>query len=349
MKRVVCGIVGAGVIAPVHLKSYQQLPDVTVKYIADLEIDKAEKLAKEYSVEHAIVEYQTMLSDDEVNCISVCTDHASHAQIVADALNAGKHVICEKCLAATPEQLKLMLDTHAQHPKLKFGGIFQHRHEPCNNVLRKNIENGNFGKILNASLHVTCLRTDEYYTTDAWRGTWQHEGGSVLINQAIHHFDLMRFFFGEVEELCATYNNAVHTTSIETEDSIVVILRFKSGMLATVSATSGCQPEKWRSVYTISGTEGYIEYLEFTPNNLKLMTDEATSALQEEFTRCNEDAARLLGKNYYGNGHAAQIADFVEAIRENREPFVTGEISAGTAKLVHACYKSAQSGSWVKI
>ena len=349
MKEIKCGIIGSGVIAPVHLESYRKIPGVTVKTLCDIIPGKAAALAEKYQVPEVCTDYQKMLADPEIGCISVCTDHASHGKIVADALDHGKHVICEKCLTATDAQLELALSAHRRHPELVFAGVFQHRYEPSNRLLKEMIETGKFGTLLTASLNVACLRTDEYYNADPWRGTWAGEGGSVLINQSIHHFDLLRFFLGDIESLCASWTNRVHQKSIETEDTINVLLNFKSGVHAVFCATSGCKAATWRNGFTFAGTDGYMEYSQFEPTFGKFMNEETDKSFQDQFKTCREAYKLESGKNYYGTGHPAQLADFIGAVREGRAPYVTGEEAAGTAKAVHACYESGRTGKWIKL
>lgn len=349
MKEIKCGIIGNGVIAPVHLESYRKIPGVTVKTLCDIIPGKADTMAKKYDVPCTCTDYLELLRDPEIDCVSVCTDHASHAQIVADALDHGKHVICEKCLTATDAQLEIALAAHRRHPELVFAGVFQHRFEPSNRLLRSMIQDGKFGTMLTASLHVACLRTDEYYNSDPWRGTWAQEGGSVLINQTIHHFDLLRFFLGEIDSLCASWSNMVHRETIETEDTINVILNFRSGAHVTFCATSGCKPAPWRSGYTFAGTDGYLEYTEFQPVFGKFTDPDTDKSFMQAFKDSAEAYKLQAGKNYYGSGHPAQLADFIDAVRNGRAPYVTGEEAAGTARAVHACYESGRTGKWIKL
>lgn len=349
MKEIKCGIIGSGVIAPVHLESYRKVPGVTVKTLCDLVPGKAEAMAQKYNVPCVCQDYMQMLLDPEIDCVSVCTDHASHGKIAADALEHGKHVICEKCLTATDAQLDMVLEAHGKHPELVFAGVFQHRYEPANQLLRDMLNGGKFGTLLTASLNVTCLRTDEYYSSDPWRGTWAREGGSVLINQSVHHFDLLRFFLGDIDSLCASWSNRVHPNTIETEDTINVLLNFKSGVHAVFCATSGCTAEHWRNGFTFSGTDGYLEYSQFEPVYGKFTDPETNQNFMRQFKECAETYKLEAGKNYYGTGHPAQLADFIGAIREGRAPMVTGEESGKTARAIHACYESGRTGQWIKL
>lgn len=349
MKEIICGIIGCGIIGPTHIESYRKQDCLRIKYACDLDLGKAKKLAAKYDIPCCTTDYREVLADPEVNCISVCTDHASHAEITVAALEHGKHVVCEKALGSTEEGIEAMLQAHRRHPDQVFAGIFQHRYEPTNRYLRQLIQDGAFGRMLCCSLYVTCLRTDEYYKADAWRGTWAQEGGSVLINQAIHHFDLLRYFLGEVEEVAAVYDNLAHPGVIETEDTMAISLKFSSGALGTVVVTSGSKSVTWRSGYTFTGTEGFLEYRDFMPVFVNFTTEGKKEQVEKAFGECKLDDALQVSKGYYGGGHPAQMADVAVAIRTGRRPLVTGEDSAGTARLVIACYEAARSGKWVKV
>lgn len=147
-----CGIIGCGVIAPTHIEGYQALSDVQVVHLCDLIPERADKLGEKYGVARRSTDYRRLLADPEVDLVSVCTDHASHAQIVVDALNAGKHVVCEKSLGRVPADLKRMCDTAKAHPELVASGIFQHRFQPANRTLKQMVAAGKFGRIIAVNL-----------------------------------------------------------------------------------------------------------------------------------------------------------------------------------------------------
>lgn len=348
MNKIKCGIIGCGVIAPSHIESYINLDNVEVTRVCDLVSEKASAIAKRYNIHQADTDYRLILNDPEIDCVSVCTDHGSHAEIVIAALNCGKHVLCEKALGVRPKCLDDIVAAHRQHPELACGGIFQHRFEKTNRYVKSLIEAGAFGTITNINLNVTTLRTDAYYNADQWRGTWAEEGGSLLINQAIHFIDLINWLSGGISELYAKCENMTHQASIETEDAAAIILKFRKGMLGTVTATSS-SVEPWRQLISISGTHGYVEmlnneviYHRFEPSELN---DEVSRKLQA----CHDEKTIASNKDYYGEGHPAQIKDFIKAIRENRQPFVSAESASSTVEIVLGCYESSKTGQWVTL
>lgn len=339
-----CAIVGCGVISRTHAAGFQQIPGAELAVCCDLIPERAQAVAQEYNIPAVTTDYKTILNDPEISAISVCTDHASHADIVCDALNAGKHVICEKVPGRTPEDLTRMVATAKAHPELVASGIFQHRFAPGNIVLRDLIREHRFGKLLTVNLNFCCLRTDEYYQKDAWRGTVAGEGGGVLINQAIHFLDQLRFLFGDVKNVSARCANLTHQGVIETEDTAAFTAEFANGLFVTANATNSAFA-RWRSALTITGTEVQIEFINEKLSFLDGKDPENTADIRNRLEAVDHDG-KIIGKNYYGTGHTAQLADFIAAITEKRAPEVPLADAANSAALVHAVYAAGLSGKW---
>ncbi len=347
-REIRCGVIGCGVIAPVHMEALSRLENVTITWACDLVEEKAKALAERFSIPKITTDYREMLADPQLDAVHVCTDHSSHAQISSDALDHGKHVLCEKALAAHPEELDLMLAAHARHPELVFSGVFQHRFEPVNQYLRHLIAEGHLGTMLNANVRVLCLRTPEYYRSGEWRGTWAQEGGGVCINQAIHFIDLLVWIMGGVDGVCGEWRNLTHQDVIEVEDSAVAALRFRNGAPGILQATSSTTAAKWDFFLGFYGSEGIVEIHQNKPHRVIHVDPEKQRDMEEKLNNLNDAFPGLnTAKAYYGPGHRAQVADFIEAIRESRSPFVEARSAAHSAAVVHSIYRSAKEGSWV--
>jgi predicted dehydrogenase len=337
--RIKCGVVGAGVIAPAHIESLQLLPDVEVSFICDLIEEKARAVSQKYGIDKIGTDYREMLDDKELDCICVCTDHASHSPITVDALDSGKHVICEKSLAASLAGLDAMLEAHKRNPNQVFCGVFQHRFDQVFRYLKSLIDEDALGTVLTAGINALCFRSDEYYQGDKWRGTWNEEGGSVLINQAIHYLDLLNWISGGIESLGASYQNLTHQESIETEDTATASVKFKSGALGTVSATCSSHLG-WDMNIGFYGTEGSVEIRNGELVRVMFKDPEREQEVKTGFSKCKDLNQLNSLKSYYGSGHPGQLADFINAVRQGTEPFVTGESAAETVKIVMAIYRS---------
>lgn len=348
------GIIGCGIIADTHITSYRALPNVEVAWLCDLKKEKAETLAAKYAVENVTTSYKDVLRDDTIDCISVCTDHASHAVISIDALNAGKHVLCEKSLAASTSDLDAMTAAARRYPQIIFSGVFQHRFDHLYRVLREVVAQNIFGTLLTAGITLYCHRTAEYYMGDEWRGTWAKEGGSVLINQAIHFVDALAWIMGGVSTVCGRHLNITHGNSIETEDTAVANLQFRNGALGIVEATCSSSLS-WAPTIHIHGTGGAIGVQNGNVIHLE-MGDTATQKQLETKLRTPtsqqphwEPVVNHTYKAYYGTGHLAQIADFVEAIKEKRQPEVTAIDARHAVDIVLGIYESHRKGHWINL
>lgn len=341
------GIIGCGVIAPTHIQSFQRLSDVTVKWACDLKQDVASSRAEKYNIARTTTDYRQVLDDSDVSLVSVCTDHASHEQIVRDAFAAGKHVLCEKALAISNEQLESMVHAHAATPQLVFSGVFQHRFDSVNRVARELVAEGALGTMLNASMSLDCYRAPSYYDDD-WHGTWSREGGSVLINQAIHFVDALVWIMGGAKDISAMYANLAHGDAIETEDTLAAAITFQNGSLGTIKVTSASHLQ-WQHTLTFTGTEGQLVLIGDDAAKVNLKDSALQAQVEQRLKSAGESKGVEAGRDYYGTGHPAQIADVVAAIREGRKPFVTGESASHTVEVVLAAYASHRSGQRVAL
>lgn len=348
MQTLKAGIIGCGVIGPVHAECLSRNEGVEVAWACDLVEEKAKKMAEMFKIPNVTTDFKKVLKDKSVDLVCVCTDHASHSPITVAAIKKGKHVLCEKALAASTAGLNKMMAAHAKRPDVIFGGVFQHRFDALQMCLRDLLRQGVFGQILTGSMQIRCLRTNEYYLGDAWRGTWEQEGGAVLINQAIHYIDNLAWLLGGVESVCGAYANLTHGESMDTEDTATASLRFKSGALGIIEATASSHI-KWEFTIGVHGTLGSFEV-----RNDKLMkldlADEAKEAdLRAQLERCQNAPALKIGKSYYGGGHVAQLADFVQAVKENKQPTITGQSARHAVDIVLGIYESNRKRKWVTL
>jgi predicted dehydrogenase len=197
-------------------------------------------------------------------------------------------------------------------------------------------------------MHMRCLRTDEYYRADQWRGTWDLEGGAVLINQAIHFLDTMLWITGGASAACGAYANLTHGDVMETEDTVAASFRLKCGALATIEATSSSHLG-WEPTIEIHGTDGAIELRGTTVLKADFADKTTGEAVAKELASANDEQKVAQGKSYYGSQHPDQIADVIDAVRTGCEPEVTARSAGHTVRTVFAIYESHRTGRWVEI
>ena len=341
MKPIRVGIVGCGVIAPTHAACYRKHADVQLTWASDLDLDKARALARDFEIPQVTADVRQMLEAPDVDLVSICTDHASHAPITCAALAAGRHVLCEKALAHDTAGLDAMLQAGDAHPERVFAGIFQHRHEPLNQRLRDLIRGGALGTLLTAGMQMRCWRGADYYRGDAWRGTWSREGGAVLINQAIHYIDQLLWLTGGAESAVAMIGNLTHRNVIETEDTAAAVLKLRCGALGVIEATASSHLN-WESNLSFHGDQGAIDIRDDKPLKVDFRDKAVEAAVKARLDEAIAPKGAEAGKTYYGTGHLAQIADFAEAVRDRRAPYVTAESAADTLGTVFDIYDSAR-------
>lgn len=343
------GIVGCGVVSASHIDSYLEIPDVEIRAFCDLLPKRLKATTEKYADVGAreLTDYKEMLADPEIHALSICTGHATHEAIAIDALQAGKHVLCEKALTINNESLDRMLAAAAE-TNCVAAGIFQHRFDQIYRSLREIIQSGQLGQLLTISLQHQCLRPAGYYTQDAWRGSWAEEGGSLLINQSIHFLDLLQWMTGGVASVTAFISNLAHVGVIETEDCATASMVLQNGALASFTATSGSNRE-WNSAFQIIGTKGHICIDDGKLVSLSHTDEEQEKLIQTKLTGVKELDGVEGAKSYYGPSHPAQVHDFVKAIQDKREPYVGFNSAGDTVRLVLAIYESARTNKPVAL
>jgi len=339
-------IIGCGVIAPSHIESFLNLNDVKIIALCDLVAEKCKKLNEKYMLNaNVYTDFRELFLKEKLDAISVCTDHSSHAEICDEALQRKINVLCEKPLAHKEETLELILNSAKKNNNIVFSGVFQNRFNPLFKAIKQLLSHNAFGKIISAGIACSCLRTKEYYEADFWRGKWQTEGGSVMINQAIHYLDLLLWCCGKPKTVSAKIANLAHVGVIETEDVVASAIEFESGALATVSANSASY-NQWHNALWLSGTEGFVFLNNSNVVEMKFKNQDMLSLFNQIVS--NDDTEKLLsGKSYYGGFHFAQIKNFVDSIRTNTTPVVDLKSAALTVKTVLAIYKAMREGKSV--
>ncbi len=333
-------VIGCGVIAPTHIESYQFDRNTEVALLCDIIPERAESLAVKYNINRGCSDAEEVFKDKSISAVSICTPHDSHAELCLRALAAGKDVICEKPISNTITGLTLLKRASRDYPDRIFAGIFQHRYNPVFKLMRELVAEGAFGTLLTAAVHNRCLRTAEYYNSDAWRGTKKYERGGVLINQAIHYLDLFQWIMGGVSEVKSFSANRTHQGIIETEDTIVGSVLFKNGALGTVEATNSAILD-WDTQLQITGSKGFVSIVDGSVKEARFTDETVQKRIDAATDELNVSLASNIGKSYYGCGHPTQIADFINCVRTRGRPFVSAEDAIPAAKLVLAMYRNS--------
>jgi UDP-N-acetyl-2-amino-2-deoxyglucuronate dehydrogenase len=344
------GVIGCGGISASHLTAYRELADqCELIAVSDVNETAARSRATQFGVPDVHTDYRRLLADERVQVVSVCTPHFLHAPLTVAAARAGKHVICEKPMALTAGEChEMVAAAREKGVRLTVGS---ERVNPRYRFIRERVL-PEIGSISSSWLADFYFRDSAYYASGAWRGTWAQEGGGVLVNQAIYTWDQMADLLGGVDYAYGYWTNLLHPT-IEVEDLAYGQVRFKNGTTGKVFTTSCCAwpgaPQRdsiaglriFGEAGTIQGTEPWLYTLNFSLNDRR-----ADAALHSDFER-------VLLSGYTGRYQTIQTADFFAAIREERDPIVTGESAMEAVKILngihwHGWHHAAAFRAWAE-
>ena len=336
-------IIGCGVIAPTHAKALALDGRATITWACDPDPAKAKAIA----AARFTADWREAIADPGVDLVCVCTPHAQHAEQVLAALAAGKHVLCEKPLATTPRDVERMVaaaEAAARRPKpLVAAGIFQHRYNPLTARLHQLLRDGEFGDVRHATMDFRCTRTRAYYQSSPWRGRWNGEGGALLINQAIHTFDLVNWFCEAPVAVSGVVERRLLGDAIECEDWVKARVRYVNGAEAEILAAND-QVTGWQTDISVQGTRGSFALgAGYCLTHLAHPSQVVQSELRA-IDRIRDEVVKLSGKSEYGDHHALQIADVVGSIIAGRRPRVTLADCAPSIHAVLGIYGSSARG-----
>lgn len=340
-------LIGCGRIAVNHVKA---VANNGLEFVAMCDIDESKfniMLEKagcgSFPEARRYTDYRQMLvNHPEIELIGIATESGKHAAIALDCIAAGKNLIIEKPIAMSIEDAEAIVST-AEIAGVKVAACHQNRFNMAIQQLRQAIEAGRFGKLSHGSIHVRWNRGRQYYDQAPWRGTWEQDGGT-LMNQCIHGIDLLRWMMGdEIEEIYGATRQQFHDY-LEAEDVGVAVVKFKNGAIGTIEGTSNVYPKNLEETLFIFGESGTVKIGGTSTNNI----DVWDFADETEDDAANKGLQEQTG-NVYGNGHTALYADMIEAIQEDRKPYVDAVAGRNAVEVVLAIYKSQKTGQPVKL
>ena len=248
------GLVGTGGISNRHITAYLEHPDrVKLTAVCDLDETRAQEFARKAGVEAVYTDFDKMLREADIDAVDNCTFHPQHAPLSIASAEAGKHVIVEKPLEVTLKRCDRIIRA-CEHAGVTLSTIFPSRFHESSQLIKRAIDRGRFGRLTMGDAYVKWFRTQEYYDSGAWRGTWKLDGGGALMNQAIHSVDLLTWLMGPVAQVSA-YTSTLTHQRIEVEDVATATLRFSNGALGVIEATTAAYPGTLKRI-EIHGSEG---------------------------------------------------------------------------------------------
>lgn len=325
------GIVGCGNIFTMHATSAHHLPNAQIVGVCDIKKDRADKAAEKYGCK-AYYDYKEMICKDNIDVVHICVPHYLHSIISKYAIEAGVHVLCEKPMSIKLEDAIENVEL-AEKNNVKYGIIFQCRYNDSAQLVKSKLCDGTLGKIISARVVLTWCKNDEYYSLSDWKGTWDKEGGGVLIDQAIHSVDLANWFIDdEIESVQAHLSNRGHSI-MEVDDTAEGFVRYKGGATLAFWAMNnyGCdEPIEIRLLCENGKVTMDYDNAEIVLNNGERISAQTT---------IDPDVVYENGKDYWGFQHIREIADFYDAVESDREPTISGREALKIQKLICEIYK----------
>jgi predicted dehydrogenase len=342
-------IVGCGMIARFHARAIADVPGARVAALVSRSADNARKFAAANGLDcPAFADLSAALARPDVHAVIAATPSGAHLDPAVAAANAGKHVVVEKPLEITVERCDRVIAA-CDRNRVQLCTIFPSRFGDANRALKAAVDAGKFGRLTLAETTCKWWRPQSYYDQGGWKGTQALDGGGALMNQAIHNVDLLLWLMGAVAHVTGFTATLAHER-IEVEDTAVACLRFASGALGVIQATTSVHPglAKTIAVHGDRGTavveQDDVVRWDFTPETAE------DRALKEHFARkvgASGGASDPAAISH--QGHARQLADFVHAVRTGGRPLVDGREGRRSVEVIEAVYRSARSGQTVKV
>ncbi len=337
------GLVGCGRIALKHAEvlGAGHVEGAHLAAVCDKDPERAKILGEKYGVP-AYASLQDMVElGPAIDVVNILTDSGSHAEIAISAASLGKHVVVEKPMALRVEDADRMIES-CDEAGVRLFVVKQNRYNRAILALRGALEAGRFGKIVMGSARVRWCRDQSYYDQDEWRGTWAEDGG-VFSNQASHHVDLLEWMLGEPESVFAKTRTAL--VDIEVEDTGIAVMKFRSGALGVVEATTATRPKDLEGSISILGEKGTVVVGGFAANRIDTWCFSETSPEDESIVeQANQDPPTV-----YGFGHIPYLQNAVNSIKSGAPALVDGFEGRRSLELISAIYESVETGKEVQL
>lgn len=339
-------LIGCGRISTNHLKAALN-NNLEIVAVCDLIGDKMNDLLTKHNLQKdnsikRYTNYKEMIKETSPDLVSIATESGNHADIALYCINEGINLIIEKPMAMSIEDADRIIEA-SEAKGVKVSACHQNRFNVAIKELRKAIDSGRFGKLSHGSIHVRWNRNHSYYDQASWRGTWSQDGGA-LMNQCIHGIDLLRWMMGDdITEIYGATRQQFHDY-LEAEDLGMAVLKFKNGAIATIEGTTNVYPKNLEETLYIFGEKGTVKIGGTSTNNIdvwefddELEDDEVNRGLKEQTS------------NVYGNGHTSLFADVIDAIENDRAPYVDAYAGRSALEVVLSIYKSQKTGKPVSL
>lgn len=338
-------LIGCGRISVNHFAAAQanKLDIVAISDVLPEKMDEKREKFKLSDTTKSYADYKEMLAKEKPELVAICTESGKHAKIALDCIDAGCHVIIEKPIALSLADADTIIQK-AKEKGVKACTSHQNRFNKSIQKIREAVEAGRFGKMFYGTAHIRWCRDKNYYDQATWRGTWEQDGGA-LMNQCIHNIDLLRWMMGDEVVEVVGMTDQLHHPYLECEDMGIALVRFKNGSYGIIEGTTDVYPKNLEETLYLFGEKGTVKAGGTSVNKIEAW----------QFADGKDEEAKVIDEfhetppNVYGFGHTPLYADMIDAIKNDREPYVNAEAGKRALEMVLAIYKSAADGKAVKL
>lgn len=338
-------LIGCGRISPNH-SAAAKANHLEIAALCDCVEENVLDKIRKFELPDAVrvyTDYREMLEKEKPELVAIATESGKHAVIACDCIDCGCNVIIEKPIALSLSDADRII-RKARERGVKVCACHQNRFNRSVQKIRDAVEKKRFGRMFYGTAHIRWNRDYEYYARAPWRGTWEQDGGA-LMNQCIHNIDLLRWMMGdEIEEVVGMTDRLEHPY-IEAEDLGIALIRFKNGAYGIVEGTTDIYPKNLEETLYLFGEKGTVK-----------AGGQSVNVIEEwRFSDMLDDPEEIKRQfhenppNVYGFGHTPLYADVIDAVKNDRAPYVDAEAGKRALELVLAIYRSAASGSIVKL
>jgi len=352
MDKIKHAIIGCGRVAVNHVDAFQKIPDAELIYACDTSPEASDNFVKNFGIPKQTKNFQDVLKDPEITSISLTVPHDLHASMMLEAINNKKHVLVEKPFTIKPDDAKKIIKA-MQKENVIVMPVAQHRFDPLIKDIAEMVHQGNLGELVLTRAHLECVRPQEYYKDSDWRGSWEREGGSVLMNQSYHILDLLYWLAGPIHKVSAQMDNKANKDIMETEDTFSANFTYENSAQGSLTV-SGAYGAQWYSYIELIGTDGFVAFDIGYPNQLhrfQLKSRRNMKMWRDRFKQSTENAPTLLaGIGYYGVTHRDQARAFVDSILGKSTAEGADVNSAmDVVNTIDKFYESARTGQTINI
>lgn len=337
-------LIGCGRISPNHIAAAKS-NSLDIVGICDVDISGMEDKVRKFDLQGVpqYTDYHRLLEQEAPDLVAICTESGKHAAIALDCIDAGCNLIIEKPIALSLSDADEVI-RRGRERGVKVCANHQNRFNKSVQKIREAVDRGRFGRMFYGTAHIRWCRDWEYYHRAPWRGTWEQDGGA-LMNQCIHNIDLLRWMMGDDVDMVMGMTDRLNHDYIAAEDLGIAIVRFRNGSYGIVEGTTDVYPRNLEETLYLFGEKGTVKAGGTSVNVIE----------EWRFSDQLDDPGQVVRDygenppNIYGFGHSPLYADVIDAIKSDRDPYVTGEAGRRALELVLAIYKSQKTGLPVKL